>query len=182
MSPPKLNPTTTAGWLSEVFRLLTYDEKTGHFTWTQDRYRPVAGEIAGTVKPNGYRVIVVAGRICRAHRLAWLFVHGDLPPRHMDIDHINGVRDDNRISNLRIATRGENLANARSKSATSKYRGIGFDRERQKWLMQVKGPTGKRIVKRYPTEIEAARAYDSAATELWGSFARLNFPTNAQES
>lgn len=172
----KINPVTHAEWLEQVRRLLAYDPDSGRFTWLADRYRPLASTEAGNVNKAGYRVIVVAGRRVRAHRLAWLFVHGELPPAGTDIDHINGRRSDNRIINLRICSRRQNLMNARAKGKTSKFRGVCFDRSRGLWLAQIKKAEGRSHIGRFATEIEAARAYDQMAARLFGEFARLNFP------
>lgn len=66
---------------------------------------------------DGYLVVKFDGSQIRAHRLAWFLSHGDEPL--LDIDHINGVRDDNRLCNLRLATQSQNGFNSR-KIAKSK--------------------------------------------------------------
>ena len=82
--------------------LLDYDPETGVFTWIKPRTGVPLGAEAGSMTHDGYRRIVVDQQEYRAHRLAWLYVYGEMPSGV--IDHINRVRDDNRISNLRDVT------------------------------------------------------------------------------
>jgi hypothetical protein len=90
--------------------LLDYDPLTGVFLWKVPRAQVIkAGDLAGTFCAKGYRKIIVDGRSYKAHRLAWLYVYGEWPADQ--IDHINRVKDDNRIANLRSVTNGENRAN-----------------------------------------------------------------------
>jgi len=95
----------------ERFRaLLDCDPATGTFTWLVTRGgKAIAGSIAGSPNSRGYLRIRIDGRGYRAHRLVWLYVHGKWPAG--EIDHINGVKDDNRLANLREATRAENNRN-----------------------------------------------------------------------
>lgn len=99
--------------------LLHYDPATGYFTrLVSIAANAMAGTMPGTTH-NGYVTIAVDGKRYRAHRLAWLYVHGEWPAHQ--IDHINGVRDDNRIANLRdvpSATNSENHREARSGSGS----------------------------------------------------------------
>lgn len=89
--------------------LLTYDPETGEFRWRYTRGCRARGQIAGTVTCLGYLTIAIDGRKYKAHRLAWLHVHGEWP--YPEIDHINRIKLDNRLVNLRRATRAENNAN-----------------------------------------------------------------------
>jgi hypothetical protein len=111
--------------ISFVRECLDYDPDTGIFTW---RNRPLAhfvnqrgwatwnaqhaGSRAGSLCAASYWTIRLSRRLILAHRFAWLMVHG-VDPVGMEIDHINGVRVDNRITNLRLATPSENAANKR---------------------------------------------------------------------
>jgi len=90
--------------------LLQYDIKTGVFTWSVSLNRKIKiGIIAGTKSGNGYSCIKISGKVYKAHRLAWLYVYGHWPLH--EIDHINGIRDDNRICNLRDVTKSINQQN-----------------------------------------------------------------------
>ena len=101
----------------ELREVLQYDPLTGIFTWkSRQGGRALAGAIAGQVKDKGYRSIQFKGAQYLEHRLAWLYVHGEMPANH--IDHIDCVKNNNRICNLRDITRAENYQNI--KKATSK--------------------------------------------------------------
>lgn len=92
-----------------VKELLALDPSTHRFTWKVQRQCVRAGSEAGSLKPNGYRVVVVDGRPYLEHRLIWLYVHGKWPSHHLD--HINTVKSDNRLENLREVTHKENMQN-----------------------------------------------------------------------
>lgn len=93
------------------------------------------------------------------------------------IDHINGVIDDNRIENLRLANRSQNAANQKlSKQNTSGYKGVIKSKKDRKWIAQIKYQQRLFHIGTYDTKEEAAKAYDNKANELFGEFANLNFP------
>jgi hypothetical protein len=106
--------------------LLKYDIETGKFTWLVRSTRADVGQEAGVIMGEGYRTISVDGQKKLAHRLAWLYVHGTWPKGQ--IDHINGVRSDNRLANLRDVTSSQNLHNVQQPRSTNKtgYRGISI--------------------------------------------------------
>lgn len=100
------------------------------------------------------------------------------PPDDMVVDHINGDPLDNRRSNLRICTHAQNLANGRShRDSTSKYRGVSYRPREGTWRAQISvGNQRSKFLGQYRTEEEAALAYDAAARDRYGEYARLNFP------
>lgn len=105
----------------ELRSLLDYNPDTGVFTRkvrTSNRIK--VGGVAGTIHAQGYVEICVAGKYHKAHRLAWLYVYGQWP--NGQIDHINGIRNDNRIENLRDV---DPLTNARNRNFTRGYTKIG---------------------------------------------------------
>jgi hypothetical protein len=109
----------------ELRRVLSYDPNTGIFLWKVALSNSTrVGEQAGSPGSTGHLSIWVHRRIFKAHRLAWLYVYGEWPK--LDIDHINGVRLDNRISNLRDVPRVinvQNIRNARKDNSTG-YLGV----------------------------------------------------------
>lgn len=98
----------------EAKKSLSYDPDTGVFTWLERRMRSAAGSVAGSVHPRGYRRIGVRGSVVYAHRLAWVMHYGKEPVG--EIDHINGIKDDNRIANLRDVPQKVNNQNKRESS------------------------------------------------------------------
>jgi hypothetical protein len=95
----------------------------------------------------------------------------------LEVDHDNGNRLDNRRENLRPATKSQNMSN-RGPFLNNKsgFKGVCWHKRRQKWIAQIH-VSGKRTHLGYFDDpIAAARAYDAAALELHGAFARLNFP------
>ena len=82
-------------------QLLNYDPDMGAFTWRQGRGPVRAGGVAGCLTRKGYRRIQIDGQNYMAHRLAWLYMYGSWPPEQ--IDHINEIKSDNRLDNLRLA-------------------------------------------------------------------------------
>lgn len=97
----------TQARLKEV---LHYEKTTGIFTYIVSRKTTIIGTVAGSIW-DGYRRIYVEGKPFSAHRLAWLYVYGEWPK--YEIDHINGIRDDNRIENLRDVSTSVNQQNVR---------------------------------------------------------------------
>lgn len=99
-------------------------------------------------------------------------------PPGMVVDHINGDRLDNRLCNLRVCTQAQNLANGRShRDSASKYRGVSWRPKESSWRAQISvGGQRSRFLGQWATEEDAALAYDQAAREQYGKYARLNFP------
>jgi hypothetical protein len=98
---------------------LDYRPDTGVFVWKKrGGGTGHVGSVAGCVTRNGYRVISVGNVLYMAHRLAWLYIHGEWPAQ--DIDHINGDRSDNRLVNLRLADRSSNNENRRAARSDSR--------------------------------------------------------------
>jgi len=119
---------------------------------------------------SDYARATIGGKSVSMHRLIMN------PPPGMIVDHISGNRHDNRRSNLRICTPAENLRNARKGRGTSRFKGVFWNAQRRKWGASIHRD-GKNIwLGHFTDEVEAARAYDRAARELFGPFAYLNFP------
>ncbi len=85
---------------AELVENLSYDPDSGVFRRKISNTRAVkAGDIAGSQNGKGYLTMMVCGRVYKAHRLAFLYMTGSFPPE--EVDHINGIRDDNRWACLR---------------------------------------------------------------------------------
>jgi hypothetical protein len=151
--------------------VLSYDLETGEFTWKKDMRRAKAGSRAGYKRPDGYRIITVFNYQYRAGRLAWFFNYGKWPSS--EIDHINGTRDDDRIANLRIATRSQNVANTRKKcSSRNLLKGVTLARCGKRYMAQIRIGGKNTRLGTYDSEQEAHEAYLAAAQKEFGAFAR----------
>jgi len=152
-------------------RVLRYDMDTGEFVWLLALSRNVeAGSKAGCLRQDGYRVICVGRRRYPEHRLAWLYVHGEWPPD--DIDHINGDRADNRLANLRLATRTMNNGNSKRRTDnTSGHKGVYWNAQRGKWQAKIRRKGVEKHLGLFDDKAAAAAAYRRAAESLFGEFA-----------
>jgi hypothetical protein len=159
----------TAQRLREV---LNYDPETGVLTRLVRTARRIRiGDVAGNVDTRGYLRLEIDGRQYAAHRLAWLHMTGEWPPA--DIDHINGERTDNRWSNLRLATRAQNIRNSRRRSTnTTGFKGVSWQSARKKWVAAITVNGIKRSLGRFDCPAEAHAAYVRAAEKYHGEFAR----------
>ena len=147
--------------------LLRYDADTGAFEWKQMRSGIKNFPLAGSVhKKYGYLVIGIDQKRYQAHRLAWLYMHGVMPPDL--IDHIDGDRLNNRIANLRLATMSENLQNRKGPAANNKlgFIGASFDKRDGRWTAWIKANGKSVYLGRYATGEEASQAYLNAKREL----------------
>lgn len=150
--------------------VLSYDPETGEFVWTAKRRSVRVGGVCGRINRYGYREIGVGGALHQAHRLAFLYMTGEMPPS--SVDHINGKRDDNRWCNLRAATQSQNMANVGVRRTNSSgIPGVVWDRDRNKWRAQLRIDGRKKNLGRFDTVEEARVAVFTAAREQWGDFA-----------
>lgn len=124
--------------LERLKEMLSYDENTGEFRWVKYPYQHthLVGRIAGSNKGRGYIRIVIDTEKHYAHRLAWLYVYGELPDK--TIDHIDGNTSNNRVENLRCVGHTENMRNMKRHSTnTSGVTGVTWNKERCKWVAQI---------------------------------------------
>jgi hypothetical protein len=120
---------------------------------------------------SGYWHVGVDGDEYKAHRLAWLFVHGEWPAGRLD--HENGDTADNRIANLRPVTHSQNIANSRlRRDSTSGFKGVSFYTSAGKWGANINKDGRRHYLGLFNTPEEAHAAYCEAACELHGEFAR----------
>lgn len=117
-------------------------------------------------------------RNIQMHRSIIERMNGEPIGKGVEVDHINMDGLDNRRENLRLVTRGQNNANKKSsRNSRSKYKGVSWHKARRKWQATTRFREERFHLGYFSTEEEAAKAYDAKAEELFGKFARLNFPT-----
>lgn len=135
---------------------LYFDSFLGKFIWLSGKNK---GKFAGGYDKEGYWMIKLDGKYWFAHRLAWLYVYEALPTKI--IDHINKIKSDNRIENLRECTLRQNRYNAKlNKNNTSGYRGVHFDNKNKKWKAAIHKGKEYIFVGYFKTLEEAVEAYN----------------------
>ena len=149
-----------------LIELLDYNPKTGQFKWRKKRRGVSTDKVLGTCNGFGYLRITVCGQSYYAHRLAWLYVHGTMPKD--EIDHINGDKGDNRITNLREATGLQNQQNKKKAQSNSKsgHLGISWHEKGKKWQVHICVCKKRKYLGLYDTIDQAKKAYLQAKTEL----------------
>ena len=178
MAARRLHPLPSVEMLRER---LDYDPETGALTW---RARTVlhhthrgwntrfAGAEITTTQNCGYVVLRIAEVGVLAHRVAWAHFFGEWPDG--EIDHRDGDKTNNRISNLRIATRVQNMHNVPGR-APSGYKGVQRTKNGKRWQASIGGGEGKRKhLGTFDTKEEARDAYRRAALERHGEFANFS--------
>ena len=141
---------------------LTYDPDTGMFKWldvSNCNGSKKSGWFLGSLDNKGYYKIGVLGKDYSAHRLAWYLMKGSFPKEQ--IDHINGVRTDNKISNLREVTNSQNQQNIK------KARGTCFNKRSKKWESAIGHKGVKIYIGLFNTEEEAHQAYLNKKREIF---------------
>lgn len=150
-------------------------------------YNPLTGRIidkatkeeaTGAKDQSGYkRVTLGRGLSQPVQRVAWAIHYGKWPSEDLIVDHIDRDRKNNRLENLRLATRAENMRNRTSADgSSSKY--LGVSKHHRKWKARIKLEDGEICLGSFDTEEQAAIAYDCAAVVYHRDFASLNFITN----
>jgi len=148
-----------------VKTLLHYDPETGIFRWRASSSRHIAGDIAGTPIKAGYLKISINGVSYYAHRLAWLYVHGSWPIGN--IDHEDETGSNNRLSNLRPATKSENAQNIRLAHRDNEAGLLGVLRVpyNNKWAAQICINGKRKHLGCFLTPQEAHAAYLNAKSK-----------------
>lgn len=150
--------------------LIVYDPVSGILRWKKSRANLKAGSVAKS-RLDGYLRIRVDGKSYMAHRLAWLYMTGEWPSGQ--IDHINGVRDDNRFVNLRDVETNENRRNRKKNlNSTSGFKGVSFKRWQHQWVARIQTDGRRLHLGYFDTAEEAHVAYCTAAKKYHGQFAR----------
>jgi hypothetical protein len=143
---------------NELRNFLVYDPATGHFTWKQRVAKCIQiGSIAGNTNKTGYVTIGLCKKVYKAHRLAWLYTYGSWPDGL--IDHINGVKSDNRLSNLRVVNETGNSENVRKPNKRNKSGFMGVIWYQNKWRANITVNKKTKWLGDYATPEEAHAAY-----------------------
>ena len=149
-----------------IYKYLSYDSKTGNLYQNKKRPKVQVGSIAGCVTPTGYRYIQLEGIKYPAHHIVWLIEKGSLPQKVLD--HIDGNRLNNHITNLREATVKQNCENRKAqRNNKTGYKGVSFNNRLQKYVAQIQHNYQPIYIGIYKTAYEAHLAYEAKAKELF---------------
>jgi len=147
-----------------VRELFNYDPETGRLTHKARRKAVKLGRQVGCPDNYGYLVASVTThgkkRTYKVHRLIWLYVYGTWPEGV--IDHINGDRSDNRLSNLRDVSPQRNSQNSLAGRGVSQYRGVCFNKTKNLWQTSIHIDGRQKFVGYYRSEYDAHLAYVEA--------------------
>jgi hypothetical protein len=147
--------------------VLEYNPQTGLFTWKTKKYNNANTSGAGCVKNGGYVSIMVDGKNYYAHRLAWVYVFGNSPIGQ--IDHINSIKNDNRIENLRDVSAVINMQNkvkALSSNKSTGLLGVTYVKKNGTYTAQIRVDGKKINLGFFKTATEGYEAYLSAKRKL----------------
>jgi hypothetical protein len=152
----------------QLKELLHYDPATGVFTNAQKRgrcHRAVPNSPAGYARKDKYLIIQLASKKYYAHHLAWLYGYGALPSAQ--VDHIDRNPANNRLANLRLVTRSENVHNSSpSRKNTSGYRGVTWNGKNGKWQAQIMANCKYHFLGLFDDATVASQVYLAAVREL----------------
>ena len=155
----KYNNNLTAEYVRNI---LDYNPETGDFIWKINKGSRAKKEmVAGTIR-DGYIIIGINNKEYGAHRLAWLYMAGNWPKEY--IDHINGIRGDNKWCNLRETSASQNLRNRpKAKNNKSGHKGVFWCKNTKKW---------KAILSlgSFNTKEEAAKVYNKTEKYIFGEY------------
>jgi HNH endonuclease len=150
------NITLEQSLLQELF-----DYKNGQLVWKKKpaNLKHLIGVVAGCLHHSGYRNIKIGKNVYPAHRLVWIYHYGSID-KDLQIDHINGIKDDNNIENLRLVTIQENCFN-RSKLTA---KGYSWNKNEKKWQAQIWVEGKLKYLGLYLNEQDARSAYLNASS------------------
>ena len=158
--------------LREHFR---YEPETGHLFWAKSdsKHRRKLVNPIGLHDKDGYIIVCTSlsgkSKNYRVHRLIWIYVHGHIANH---IDHINGVRDDNRLCNLREATHQQNMMNRVRHKSKSAFTGVYVSPNGRRWIAQISSNGSMKYIGSFGTPEEASFAYEKIRSEMFKEFAR----------
>lgn len=154
-------------------KYLSYNKNTGVFRWVRSpNWSIMVGETAGYKTKRGYIHIILNKKSYKAHRLAWLYVHGTFPVGA--IDHINNIKSDNKFRNLRSASRQENGFN-KGKQANNKsgFKGVCWHKPSKKWVAQATLNGKVKYLGAFKNPKKASAVYNAFASENHGKFLNI---------
>jgi hypothetical protein len=158
------NPPLT---LATVRSLVRYDEASGFFTRLKSTGGKRVGSVAGTCRCDGYVEVTICRYTVLAHRLAWFYTHGEWPTQ--ELDHRNGDRGDNALSNLRQADRSLNNQNRHGAHSNNRLRVMGVTRTRLgKFVARIRVDGRLIHLGTFATSAEASKAYLKAKRQMHG--------------
>ena len=168
--------------LNKKFEGLIQPEDYKLIPLTQGKFTKVDNEDFDKVRGFNWNYSKMGTGYSNNHRLGLMHRYIMNAPKGKVVDHINHDTLDNRKSNLRICTQLENNANQRPyENSSSKYKGVSWDRENNKWRASTHWGGVNKSLGRYEKEEEAGVAYDLEAIHRQGDFAYLNFPEKKEE-
>lgn len=154
---------------TDLKKQLSYNPDTGIFIWIEKRAGVKFNSVAGSYSKQGYFRITINHIEYKAHRLAWLYMTGEMPKEF--IDHINGDRLDNRFCNLREATNTQNNYNTGMlPTNTSGIKGVRINKKTGRWHAQASVKGKNKHLGMFETAEMAKAAYDSFVKMLHGDF------------
>lgn len=168
---------------AELERFVVYES--GRFYWKPRNDPAFNGRFAGEpvicqCREDGYLGGLVGGVRLLMHQAVWLMETGEWPEKQ--IDHIDGNRRNNRFENLRLASNAQNSRNSRARKGSSAYKGVYWRKDKSLWRVQLMIDGVRKEIGHFKSETEAALAYNAAAIEHFGEFARLNeIPHSVEE-
>lgn len=163
---PKIKPLPPLDYIKEI---LDYNPKTGNLTWKVKASQKKQGDVAGYISKEGYVQIGICSKIYLAHRIAWKIYYSEEPPQF--IDHIDGNKSNNIISNLRLASNAENMQNGKIRANnTTGYKGVCFNKKLKKYQANICKDRKQTHLGLFETAEEAHAAYCEAAKKLHGLY------------
>lgn len=152
-----------------VRSIISYNKKTGVLRWKYKKDHLAAKRVAGIKHHTGYLYVKIKGRMYGAHRIAWLIVKGRWPRKFLD--HKNGIKNDNRFTNLRNVTHFQNGMNRRKiKAGSSKLKGVSLSKTTGLWHTTIMKNGRSYYLGQFKTDVEGHAVYCNAAIKLHGNF------------
>ena len=150
----------------ELKSLVHYNQETGLFTWIKKKPQGRYKQHLGWITSKGYIEICIAQKRLKAHRWAWFYVYGELPEQ---IDHINEIKTDNRLCNLRVVTNKQNHENrGAQKNNTSGFKGV--TKRGNKFIAQIMHNQKQHYLGIFESAEEASNMYKSKANEFFSHY------------